>query len=117
MSTSLGSRLKAAREAAKLPRTVVARKAGIDTAMLFRIENAANSDPTFRTVARIAAVLGISLDSLAEGAVQGSPEAIDAARQHEALRHVAGLLRRATAAVEAAAAPAAATRPSKRRRR
>lgn len=65
MSTPLGSKLKIARERLGLNRSEVARRADIDAAMLFRIENADNSAPTFAVVCRIARVLGACLDWLA----------------------------------------------------
>jgi len=48
-----------------LSRSEVARRAEVDPAMLFRIENADNSAPTFAAVVRIARVLGASLELLA----------------------------------------------------
>lgn len=65
MSTPLGAKLKAARERIGLSRSEVARHANIDAAMLFRIENADNSAPTFAVVCRLARVLNASLDWLA----------------------------------------------------
>jgi hypothetical protein len=60
----LGSALKAARKAADLSRSEAARRARIDPAMLFRIENAPNASPTFATVSRPAVVLDLDLNTL-----------------------------------------------------
>jgi len=65
--TKLGRALKAAREALDLSRPETARRADIDAAMLFRIENAPNANPTFETVARLSIVLGLDLNHLARG--------------------------------------------------
>lgn len=65
MATPLGSKLKVARERLGLSRSEVARQADIDAAMLFRIENADNSAPTFAVICRVAQVLGASLEWLA----------------------------------------------------
>ncbi|MDP9025537.1 MAG: helix-turn-helix transcriptional regulator [Candidatus Eremiobacteraeota bacterium] len=66
MATSLGNRLKLIRERLGLSRSEVARRADIDPAMLFRIENADNAAPTFAVVTRVARVLGASLEWLAQ---------------------------------------------------
>jgi transcriptional regulator with XRE-family HTH domain len=68
MATLLGSRLKAVRERIGLSRSEAARRAGIDPAMLHRIENADNSAPTFETIVRLAQVLDIDLEWLARRA-------------------------------------------------
>ena len=65
MPTLLGTRIKTIRERLELSRSEVARRADIDAAMLFRIENADNAAPTFAVVVRIARVLGASLEWLA----------------------------------------------------
>ena len=56
---------QAHREAEGLSQAAVARKAGIHAAMLSRIERDESSDPYFSTIAKVAAVLGLSLDELA----------------------------------------------------
>jgi transcriptional regulator with XRE-family HTH domain len=68
MATRVGARLKAVREKLGYARAQVAKQAGIDAAMLCRIENSANSAPTFETIRKLADVLEISLDWLAGGA-------------------------------------------------
>lgn len=65
MATTLGIRLKLTRERLGLSRSEVARRADIDPAMLFRIENADNAAPTFAVVVRVAHVLGANLEWLA----------------------------------------------------
>ena len=67
MATRLGIRLKQAREKLGHSRSFVARQAGIDPAMLFRMENSAQSSPTFESIRKVAVVLGVSLDWLAKG--------------------------------------------------
>jgi transcriptional regulator with XRE-family HTH domain len=66
VSNRLGARLKVVREQLGYTRSYVARQAGIDASMLFRIENSERSSPTFETVRKLAHVLGVSLDSLSE---------------------------------------------------
>jgi transcriptional regulator with XRE-family HTH domain len=65
MATRVGARLKAVREKLGYARVELARRAGIDAAMLYRIENNANSSPTFETIRKLAGALDISLDWLA----------------------------------------------------
>jgi XRE family transcriptional regulator, fatty acid utilization regulator len=64
-SKRIGPAIRAHREAEGLSQAAVARRAGIHAAMLSRIERDERSDPYFSTVAKVAAVLGLSLDELA----------------------------------------------------
>src|SRR5580692_11007902 len=64
-SKRIGPAIRAHREAEGLSQAAVARKAGIHAAMLSRIERDERSDPYFSTIAKVAAVLGLSLDELA----------------------------------------------------
>lgn len=64
-SKRIGPAIRAHREAEGLSQAAVARRAGIHAAMLSRIERDERSDPYFSTIAKVAAVLGLSLDELA----------------------------------------------------
>ena len=65
MARTLGEALKAARERTGLSQSAVARQAKIDASVLSNIEGGRRSNLRFETVARIAQVLGVSLDTLA----------------------------------------------------
>jgi len=61
----IGSALRRIRERGKLSLSVVARRAKIDDAILSRIERGERRNPQFLTVAKVAYVLGVSLDEIA----------------------------------------------------
>ena len=65
MATRLGNKLKRERERLGLSRSEIARRADIDAAHLFRVENYDNARPKFSLVVRVAKALGVSLDALA----------------------------------------------------
>ena len=65
MARTLGEALKAARERTGLSQSAVARQAKIAASVLSNIEGGRRTDLRFDTVARIAQVLGVSLDTLA----------------------------------------------------
>jgi transcriptional regulator with XRE-family HTH domain len=65
VARTLGQILKAARLRARLSQSAVARSAEIDASILSNIESGKRTDLRFDTVARIAEVLGISLDTIA----------------------------------------------------
>lgn len=65
-ATTLAEKIRKLREAAGLTRYKVAQAAGIDAAYYGRIEQGEVAAPSFTTVAAIAKVLGVSLDSLTE---------------------------------------------------
>jgi len=67
-SNGIGAALRAIRVREKLSLTAVARKAGISDAMLSRIERGERASPQFTTIAKIAYVLGTSLDEIAHAA-------------------------------------------------
>ena len=67
MATILGLKLKRVRKTLGLTRSELARLAKVDAAQLFRLENAPNASPTFAVIARLAAILDVSLDELADG--------------------------------------------------
>src|SRR5689334_2994275 len=67
-SKRIGPAIRAHRELEGLSQAAVARRAGIHAAMLSRIERDERSDPYFSTIAKVAAVLGLSLDELAADA-------------------------------------------------
>jgi transcriptional regulator with XRE-family HTH domain len=61
----LAGALRAARERRGMSREELARRSGISTATLTKIESRATHDPGFFTVARLAEVLRVGLDELA----------------------------------------------------
>lgn len=63
--TTLGGRVRVAREARGLSREALAHAAGVSTSMLARLE-LQNSAPRLEPMARIARQLDLSLDALAE---------------------------------------------------
>lgn len=77
----LGPTLKAIREEAGLTISAVARSAGIDPAVLSRVESGARG-LRFETVCRIAGALGASLDDIARvgGYLEGTASGKRAAR-------------------------------------
>jgi DNA-binding phage protein len=56
------SALQVARQSRGLSLTEIARRSGIDPASLSRLEAGKNSNPTFETLSRYAAALGLRLD-------------------------------------------------------
>jgi transcriptional regulator with XRE-family HTH domain len=85
-SKRIGPAIKAHREAEGLSQAAVARKAGIHAAMLSRIERDERSDPYFSTIAKVAAVLGLSLDELAAQAGLPSVRRVRPAASADAVR-------------------------------
>lgn len=65
MAQSVGAVLKAARERAGMSQSDLARSAAISPNMVSRLEAGERLAPTFVTVAKLAAALGLSLDELA----------------------------------------------------
>lgn len=63
----LGAALREARLALSLTQTELAARAGLAPNHVARLENGEKASPRFTTVARLAAVLGLSLDELAAG--------------------------------------------------
>lgn len=61
----LAGALRAARERQGMSREELARRSGISTATLTKIESRATHDPGFFTIARMAGVLRVRLDDLA----------------------------------------------------
>lgn len=70
----IGAALRRIRERMDVSLVSVARRAGISDAMLSRIERGERMSPHFTTVAKIALVLGVSLDEIAHEA--GIPVAV-----------------------------------------
>jgi transcriptional regulator with XRE-family HTH domain len=85
-SKRIGPAIRAHREAEGLSQAAVARRAGIHAAMLSRIERDERSDPYFSTIAKVAAVLGLSLDELAAEAGLPSVRRARSATSAEAVR-------------------------------
>jgi transcriptional regulator with XRE-family HTH domain len=85
-SKRIGPAIRAHREAEGLSQAAVARRAGIHAAMLSRIERDERSDPYFSTIAKVAAVLGLSLDELAAEAGLPSVRRVRPAASAEAIR-------------------------------
>ena len=85
-SRRIGTTLKNRREAEGLSQAAVARRAGIHAAMLSRIERDERSDPYFSTVAKVAAVLGLSLDELAAESGLPSVRRVRTAASADAVR-------------------------------
>ena len=71
---SIGAALRRIRVRESLSLSAVAKKAGMSDAMLSRIERGERRNPQFNTIARVAFVLGVSLDELASEA--GLPVAV-----------------------------------------
>lgn len=70
----IGAALRRIRERMDVSLVSVAKRAGISDAMLSRIERGERMSPHFTTVAKIALVLGVSLDEIAHEA--GIPVAV-----------------------------------------
>lgn len=85
-SKRIGPAIRAHREAEGLSQAAVARQAGIHAAMLSRIERDERSDPYFSTIAKVAAVLGLSLDELAAEAGLPSVRRVRSAASADAVR-------------------------------
>ena len=66
MTATIGEVLYSIRVAKKLSLRKVSTRAGISDAGLSLIENDRTADPKFSTVVRLAEVLGISVENLAE---------------------------------------------------
>lgn len=65
MPKPIGPMLRTRREEAGVTQTALAKRLKITPQALSRIESAAREDPRWSTVARIAAILDVSLDDLA----------------------------------------------------
>ena len=64
MAKFLGRAIEESREGLKLTRAALARAAQVDPGELARIESGERPNPSFATVCRIAAALGVSADDL-----------------------------------------------------
>lgn len=97
MAKSIGAALREVREAAGLTQSAVTKAAGLAPGQLSQIESGRSSSPEFATVAKIAAVLGASLNELAK--MGGLPVATldDGARVGAAIIRASEALRAATA--------------------
>ena len=93
---SIGAALRRIRERLGVSIVSVARRGGISDAMLSRIERGERLSPHFTTVAKIAKVLGVSLDEVAEEA------GIPIARPHNLSAVSSGLEIRRSQGVETA---------------
>ena len=67
LTAELGKRVREARERAGLTRSEASRRAGVDAAYWYRLENGLAAGPTFEVVARVAVALDVTLDWLAFG--------------------------------------------------
>lgn len=65
-TTRLGATLRHARERLNLTQSALAKRVGIASNHLLRLETSEKSNPRFETIARLAAELGLSLDELSE---------------------------------------------------
>jgi transcriptional regulator with XRE-family HTH domain len=65
VARSLGEVLKAHRLRTRLSQSAVARRAGLDASVLSNIESGNRESLRFETVAKLAEVLGVSLDAIA----------------------------------------------------
>jgi transcriptional regulator with XRE-family HTH domain len=70
----LWSRIRKLRQKAELSQEGLARKAGITTASIAKIELGGSANPTIRTLARITRALGVSIDGLVEGLFEDDSE-------------------------------------------
>lgn len=82
VKTSLGARLRAAREAAGLSQEQLEARSGVEQTTISKIERGASLRPSFAIVAALAAALGCSLDSLDDE--HPSPSASEAPTNPEA---------------------------------
>jgi transcriptional regulator with XRE-family HTH domain len=67
-SKSLGATLRGLREAAGLPRSVLARRIGVDPSALYQMESR-GTNPSFILVVKIARALGLPLEDVAAAAL------------------------------------------------
>ena len=65
--SDLGRTIRVERQRAELTQSELARKAGIAPNHLSRLESGEKIDPRFATMIRLAKVLGVSLDTFANG--------------------------------------------------
>jgi transcriptional regulator with XRE-family HTH domain len=72
--------LKTARLRARLSQSAVARAAGVDASVLSNIESGKRVSLRFETVARLAQVMGVSLDTIAQECGFRFPEGTDESR-------------------------------------
>lgn len=122
---SIGKVLREARSRAGLTQGAVAKRAGISVAHLSQIEGGSSASPEFVTVARIAPVVGISLDQIASRCgLPGHGPAPRAAGQMSALvkavdtlSKLSELLAQASSATSAAAKDLGKSLPVPQRRR
>jgi transcriptional regulator with XRE-family HTH domain len=128
MAKSIGAALREARTDAGLSQSAVTNAAGLAPGQLSQIESGRSASPEFTTVARVAAVLGLSLHELAktvglptakaDGDLQGSALL---AKASEALRIAATGTERLNAQLQAAHSlllkELPASRPVRRRKR
>lgn len=91
---SIGQVLKTARLRARLSQSAVARAAGVDASVLSNIEAGKRTGLRFDTVARLAQVIGVSLDTIALECgyrfAEGTDESrgVDIARLTDILSHI-----------------------------
>lgn len=67
-SRRLGATLRALREAAEIPRSVLARRIGVDPAALYQLESR-GTNPSFLLVVKIARALDLSVEDVADAAL------------------------------------------------
>jgi transcriptional regulator with XRE-family HTH domain len=101
MPKTLGRVIKELREESGLTKFALAKSAGIDPAVLARLEAGERETPRFPTLCRIAAALGVSLDALAiecgylPGTKSHLSPAAEAAAREDTIRHLRRLLTQA----------------------
>jgi transcriptional regulator with XRE-family HTH domain len=88
VAKELGQKIRGLRQDAGLSAAALAKRARLDPAALLRIERGENSNPSFTTVSRIAAALGVSLDSLKSAHPKASATVVGQIRQEEELREL-----------------------------
>jgi len=104
---ALGDVIREFRERANVSQTALARAAGVDPAILSRIEAGSRTSMQIATLCRIAEALEVSLDELAGAAglmrskPKGSPTVGGRLRGNEDLSNVQRLLKRASDQIEA----------------
>lgn len=64
---NLANNIKKLRKKLKLSQEELAKKAGITYSTLIKIESGANSNPTIKTLQRIALALNVNVDALIKG--------------------------------------------------
>lgn len=119
---NVGVVLKAARLEAGLSVRDLERASGVTTALIAKLESGSRPDPSFRTIERLAAAIGISLDEVASRArggakAESAPSEASRAKALAALDKAAKTTDSARAAIDAAVAVLAPTAKKKTGRR